>query len=166
MSNPIITFGFPRTECACTECVLNCQHLPGYLIPSDLTAIATELGYENLLTFALAHLLASSGATVMANGELFQIPTLVPARQSDGTCKFLTADHRCAIHRVSPYGCSHFDVHQSMAEADERSLAGLAAIAQEWKAGGLYTRIWIMLHAMNRHALSPQQARIKLQQAI
>ena len=158
MLAPRITFGFPRTECACDECVLNCQHIPGYLIPTDLAAIAAELGYDNLLTFALEHLLASLGATVMANGEMFQIPTLVPARQANGACQFLTAENRCAIHAVSPFGCSHFDIHQSNAEADERSLTGLQAIAREWKAGGLYARLWTILHAMRRDAPSPIEA--------
>jgi hypothetical protein len=32
-------FGFTRTECACGECVMNCQHMPSYLIPEDLPAI-------------------------------------------------------------------------------------------------------------------------------
>lgn len=162
MSAARTTFGFSRTECACAECVLNCHHIPGYLIPSDLTAIAAELRVDNLLAFALENLLASPGATVMAHGELFQIPTLVPARQANGSCKFLTADNRCAIHSVSPFGCGYFDVHQSSAEADERSLAGLAAIAQEWKAGGLYARLWTILHAMKRNALSPIEAKDQL----
>lgn len=166
MSDTRITFGFPRTECACTECTLNCRFIPGYLIPTDLTAMAAELGYDNLLSFALENLLASPGATVMANGELFQIPTLVPARQANGACKFLTPENRCAIHAVSPYGCSHFDVHQSKTEADERSLRGLQAIAHEWKTGGLYARIWTILHAMKRDAPSPTKARFHLQQAL
>lgn len=158
-------FGFSRTECACAECVLNCQHLPGYLIPSDLSVIAAQLGYENLLTFALENLLASPGATVMANGEMFQIPTLVPARQTNGACQFLTSENRCLIHAVSPYACRAFDVHQSTAEADERSLAGLAAIAQEWKTGGLYARVWTTLMTMNRDALSPIEAKVRLREA-
>lgn len=165
MSETRTTFGFPRTECACTECTLNCQHIPGYLIPRDLAAIAAQLGYENLLTFALENLLASPGATVMANGEIFQIPTLVPARQTNGACKFLTPENRCAIHVASPYGCSHFDVHQSNAEADERSLMGLSAIAREWARGGLYARIWTILHAMKHDATAPEQARAQLQQS-
>lgn len=164
MSNARITFGFPRTECACAECVLNCRFIPGYLIPTDLTAMAAELGYDNLLSFALENLLASPGATVMANGELLQIPTLVPARQANSSCQFLTAENRCAIHRVSPFGCGFFDVHQSNAEADERSLAGLAVIMREWKTGGLYARIWTILHAMKRDAPAPQEARMHLQQ--
>lgn len=156
-------FGFNRTECACAECALNCRFIPGYLIPADLAAIAEQLGYENLLTFAQANLLASPGATVMASGELFQIPTLVPARQTNGACKFLTADNRCAIHAVSPYGCSYFDVHQSNAEADERSLVGLYAIAREWNVGGLYARLWTILHAMKLEALSPMESRTQLE---
>lgn len=162
MSDPSITFGFARTECACDECALNCRFIPGYLIPTDLDAMAAHLGYESVLTFALENLLASSGATVMADGELFQIPTLVPARQANGACHFLTAENRCAIHTVSPYGCSHFDVHQSKAEADERSLRGLHAIAQEWKTGGLYARLWLILHTMKRNAPSPVEARTQM----
>jgi Fe-S-cluster containining protein len=143
MSDPRITFGFARTECACEECALNCRIIPGYLIPTDLEAMARHLGYENVLTFALENLLAS--------------PTLVPARQANGACQFLTPENRCAVHRVSPYGCSHFDVHQSKAEADKRSMNGLHAIVNEWKRGGLYARVWAILHAMGRQAMPRHQ---------
>lgn len=153
MSDPRITFGFARTECACDECALNCRYIPGYLIPTDLDAIAAHLGYESVLTFALEHLLASPGATVMADGQVFQIPTLVPARQVNGACKFLTLENRCAIHAVSPFGCSHFDVHQSKAEADRRSMNGLHAILDVWQTGGLYARVWLILHEMGRQAM-------------
>lgn len=166
MSDPRNTFGFARTECACDECALNCRHIPGYLIPTDLDAIAAHLGYESVLTFALENLLASPGATVMANGQVFQIPTLVPARQVNGACKFLTKDNRCAIHAVSPFACSHFDVHQSKTEADVRSLNGLHAIAREWKAGGLYARLWMILHTMNRVAPSPLEAKGRLRRTL
>lgn len=166
MSAVRTTFGFSRTECACAECALNCQFIPGYLIPTDLAAIAAELGYDNLLTFALENLLASPGATVMAHGEVFQIPTLVPARQANSACKFLTVDNRCAIHAVSPYGCSHFDMHQNEAEADKRSLIGLQAIAREWNAGGLYARLWMILHAMKRYAPAPTEAKGQLKEAL
>ena len=162
MSDERITFGFARTHCACEACALNCRFIPGYLIPADLAALANHLGEENLLTFALENLLASPGATVMAEGKVFQIPTLVPARQPNGACKFLTAENRCSIHAVSPYGCSHFDVHQSHTEADTRSLAGLQAIAREWKTGGLYARLWTILHDMKRDAPSPAEAKQRL----
>ena len=166
MSETKTISGFQRTECACAECVLNCHHIPGYLIPSDLSVIAAQLGYENLLTFALENLLASPGATVMANGEMFQIPTLVPARQTNGACQFLTSENRCAIHAVSPYACRAFDVHQSNDEADRRSLAGLAAIAREWKVGGLYARLWTILHALQRKAPSPLENKVRLKKAL
>jgi Fe-S-cluster containining protein len=166
MSDERITFGFARTNCACEGCAMNCRFIPGYLIPSDLTALASQLGEENLLTFALENLLASPGATVMADGEVFQIPTLVPQRQPNGACKFLTTENRCAIHAVSPYGCSHFDVHQSQNEADTRSRAGLKAIAQEWKTGGLYVRLWLILHDLKRVAPSALESRERLQQAL
>ena len=104
MSEARTTFGFPRTECACAECTLNCRFVPGYLIPTDLAAMTAHLGYRSVLTFALENLLASPGATVMADGQVFQIPTLVPARQANGACKFLTPENRCAIHVVSPFG--------------------------------------------------------------
>lgn len=162
MSDPRITFGFARTECACDECVLNCHFIPGYLIPTDLDAIAAHLGDESVLSFALENLLASPGATVMANGQVFQIPTLVPARQANGACKFLTKDNHCAIQAVSPFGCSHFDVHQSKTEADERSLNGLQVIAHEWETGGLYAQVWTILHAMKQVALPAIAARSRL----
>jgi DNA-binding NtrC family response regulator len=104
--------------------------------------------------------------TVMADGQVFQIPTLVPRRQSNGACRFLTADNRCAIHAVSPFGCSHFDVHQSRDEADRISLAGLQAIAREWATGGLYARLWTILHAMKLDAPSPIAARGRLKEAL
>lgn len=166
MSEARITFGFHRTACACAECVLNCRFIPGYLVPTDIAAIAHHLGYENLLAFALENLLASPGATVMANGELFQIPTLVPARHATGVCKFLTAENRCAIHAVSPYGCSHFDVHQSNAEADRRSITGLKAIAREWAIGGLYVQLWRALFSVGRLAASPAEAKRQIKLAL
>lgn len=160
------TFGFPRTTCDCTECVRNCRFIPGYLIPTDLPAIAAYLGYKTVEAFARENLLASPGATVLAQGKLVQIPTLVPDRQANGACKFLTAENHCAIHKVSPYGCSHFDVHQNQAEADERSLAGLAAIAQAWQTGGLYARLWFLLQAMKRKASSPLENKARLKNAL
>jgi len=166
MSETRTTFGFPRTECACAECVLNCQHIPGYLVPGDLSVIAAQLGYENLLPFALENLLASPGATVMANGVMFQIPTLVPARQTNGACQFLTLENRCAIHAVSPYACRAFDVHQSNTEADRRSLAGLKAIAREWAIHGLYANLWRTLFSVGLIAPPPAEGKRQIKMAL
>src|SRR5205085_4247216 len=100
-------FGFTRTNCDCRTCVLNCKHIPGFLIPQDLYRIVKEQGaQERVLEWAEENLLASPGFVAMKDGALFRIPTLVLARKKDRSCKFLTGDERCSLHRVSPYGCS------------------------------------------------------------
>lgn len=159
-------FGFTRTECACGECVTNCEIIPGYLIPSDIEVIATHLGYDDLVQFAIENLLASPGAIVSVAGEIMRIPTLVPQRKSDQTCKFLDANKRCAIHAVSPFGCAFFHCRMSQREADLRSCRGLQAIAREWAAGGLYAQIWALLHTAGLVAPSPIEARARLSKAI
>src|SRR5947209_5313490 len=111
-------FGFSRTQCDCADCTRNCHHLPGYLVPADLERMHRYLAPDqNLRAWAKEHLLASPGALVMSDARTFRIQTLVPARRSDGACVFLTADGRCAIHSVSPFGCAFFDSHMTHAEA-------------------------------------------------
>jgi Fe-S-cluster containining protein len=128
--------------------------------------IAGHLGYDDLVNFAMENLLASPGATVLVDGQVAQIPTLVPNRRPDGVCRFLDPDNRCSIYAVSPYGCAFFDCHQSQREADIRSCRGLQAIAREWSVGGLYARIWVALHIAGFHAPSPTTARARLRAAI
>ncbi|MGE0885430.1 MAG: YkgJ family cysteine cluster protein [Blastocatellales bacterium] len=161
-----IEFGFGRTKCACLECAINCRFIPGYLIPADLERIAKHLGCENLIEFALENLLASPGATVVDRGRMRQIPTLVPARRSDGACKFLDANNRCKIHEVSPFGCAFFDAHQSKAESDYRSGSGLVQIDRAWQEGNLYARLWLLLEALGKVGPSPVAARARLQEAL
>ena len=161
-------FGFERTRCACSDCALNCKHLPGYLVPADVERIARRLGYTNLGDFAFDNLLASVGATVMnAEGQVFQIPTLVPRRKSDGSCVFLDERDRCTIHSVSPFGCSFFDAHQSDAEANARSGRGLREIAREWAAGSrsAYAVLWRGLFEMGLRAVPPGVARRRMKEA-
>lgn len=160
-------FGFARTECACRACQLNCQHLPGYLIPADLPVIAATLGYDDWDTFALENLAASPGAAVMTgDGRMCQIPTLVPQRQANGACKFLDEHLRCRIHAVSPFGCGWFDVHQSPTEADTRSLRGLHAVATDWLMHGMYAHMWLLLKAHGIRAVPPLAAKARMQAAI
>ena len=91
-----IEFGFPRTVCACSECVRNCLHLPGYLVPADLVRIQQHLAPDkDLLLWARESLLASPGAVVAQQGRAFRIPTLVPSQRPGGGCLFLTAEQRC-----------------------------------------------------------------------
>lgn len=75
-------------------------------------------------------IISAAGALVRSRGRPFRIPTLVPARRPDGACTFLTADGRCAVHAVSPFGCAFFDTHMADAEADRRSRHGLQAVLE------------------------------------
>jgi Fe-S-cluster containining protein len=159
-------FGFARTVCACADCALNCHFIPGYLIPADLERIAARLGYDDLIEFAINNLLASPGATVLDGGQVRQIPTLVPARRSDGACLFLDGRNRCAIHDVSPFGCSFFDVHQSKEESDHRSGYGLAQIDRAWRENHPYAQLWLLLRALSLTAPAPAAARARMEAAM
>jgi hypothetical protein len=155
-----IEFGFERTHCACPACTVNCRHIPGYLIPADLERIAAihPLGTD-LFAWAKTHLLASPGALVAQKGALFRIPTLVPARRGDGACVFLSPASACTIHPVAPFGCAFFDAHQSHAQAERRSIAGLNAILRAWNENHLYAQVWRMLSQAGLVAPAPEEAR-------
>jgi len=159
-------FEFARTECACDQCVACCEILPAYLVPSDIEVIAAHLGYDDLIQFAMENLLASPGAIVSVGKNLARIPTLIPQRMPDQSCKFLDVKKRCAIHTVSPFGCRFFDCRMSQREADLRSSLGLQAIAREWAVGGLYAQIWMLLNTAGLVAPSPIEARARLRKAI
>lgn len=160
---PRSEFGFARTECACANCASHCRVVPGYLVPADVERLSRHLGYANPLSFAAENLLASPGATVVQEGRLHRIPTLVPRRQTNGACVFLDENNRCRIHAVAPYGCAMFDSHMSGAEADRRSTRGLWEIARLWAhpKAHLYTLLWRILDATHRRALPPALARLR-----
>ena len=160
---PRTEFGFARTECACANCASHCRVVPGYLMPADVERISRHLGYTNPLSFASENLLASPGATVLQAGQLRQLPTLVPRYQANGACVFLDENSRCRIHAVAPYGCAMFDSHMSDDEANRRSTRGLWEIARLWAnpKAHLYTLLWRILDATNRHALPPALARLR-----
>jgi Fe-S-cluster containining protein len=161
-------FGFIRSECACRECTANCKFISGYLVPADIERIGRALGYSNIVTFAFENLAASPGATVMnAEGRVFQIPTLVPRRKSDGSCKFLDEKNRCSIHAISPFGCAFFDAHQSTDEANGKSARGLQEIARQWVEGrtSLYALIWRLLYSAGHRATAPLDARRRMEEA-
>lgn len=167
MTDPDRTeFGFQRTVCACPECVQNCRHLPGYLIPADLGRIQQHLAAgEDLLAWARHHLRASPGAMVLHQGRAFRIPTLVPARRADGACLFLADQDRCQIHAVAPFGCAFFDAHQAHEEADRRSRRGLQAVAEAWRRGDPFAQVWRALHQAGLHSPPPEVCRRQLHQA-
>lgn len=159
-------FGLARTVCACPDCSRNCRYIPGYLIPADLERIHHHLTPgQDLFAWAKHYLLASPGAKVMHKGQVFRIRTLVPARQPNGACTFLTTEGRCSIHAVAPYGCSFFDAHQLHTEADRRSLCGLQTIMEAWSKFDLYAHVWLMLNHAGLRATAPEICRQNLQQA-
>ena len=166
MSDRRTELGFERTVCDCRACKINCEFIPGFLLPSDIRRIALHLGYSNPVEFALDNLLASPGAIVVDRGQIRRIRTLTPARRQDGACLFLDEEHRCRIHSVSPYGCSHFDAHQTDEEADLRSSAGHYQVDLAWKNDHLYARLWLLLNALGRVAPSPVAARDSMRIAI
>jgi Fe-S-cluster containining protein len=166
MSERRTELGFERTVCDCRACKINCEFIPGFLLPSDIRRIALHLGYSNPVEFALDNLLASPGAIVVDRGQIRRIRTLAPARRQDGACLFLDEEHRCWIHSVSPYGCSHFDAHQTDEEANLRSSAGHYQVDLAWKNDHLYARLWLLLNALGRVAPSPVAARARMRAAI
>jgi hypothetical protein len=81
MSDRRTELGFERTVCDCKACKINCEFIPGFLLPSDIRRIALHLGYSNPVEFALDNLLASPGAIVVDRGHIRRIRTLAPARR-------------------------------------------------------------------------------------
>jgi len=67
---------------------------------------------------------------------------------------------------MSPYGCSHFDTHQTDEEADLRSGAGHYQVDLAWKNDHLYARLWMLLNALGRVAPSPVEAHARMRAAI
>jgi Fe-S-cluster containining protein len=156
-------FGFSRTQCDCHECTLNCHRLPGYLVPADLERIHRHTAPDqDLRVWAREWLLASPGALVMSGHRPYRILTLVPARRPDGACIFLTADNRCSVHAVSPFGCAFFDSHMSHAECDRRSKRGLQAVLEAWRASGDYAHVWVDLAGHGLIAEAPKVARLQV----
>jgi hypothetical protein len=152
--------------CACSACVANCRFVPGALIPADLQRIAEYLDESDLTGFALDNLLASPGAIIYTRSGLVRIRTLVPARRTDGACRFLTGEDRCSINAVAPFSCALFDCRQSREEADALSLRGLMEIAIAWQRGDLYAQLWLMLYHTGRIAPSTIEARARMRAAL
>jgi len=139
--------------------------MPGHLVLSDIKRIAERLNEFDIVRFAFDNLLASSGAIVIANGDYKTIPTLVPARKPDGSCRFLKSG-RCEIHAEAPYGCAYFSAEQTKEEADAISERGLQEIARAWQRGDLYVQLWLMLYHAGRIAPSPIEARASMRAAL
>src|SRR5262245_20669367 len=90
---------------------------------------------------------------------MWRIPLFFPSTHMD-------EEHRCRIHNVSPYGCSHFDGRQTDEVADLRSSAGHYQVDLAWKNDHLYARLWLLLKALGRVAPSPVESRARMRAAI
>lgn len=144
-------FGFKRCVATGHDEVLNCRFMPGFLIPADLERMASFCGWNDTVKWAMEHLLASRGATVVYKGQLRHVGSLVPKRQANGHCFYLYGD-LCAIHEVSPFGCAFFHTQMTDQEADAVSEAGIMAMMKDREEHGLYSQIWDALNAMRRIA--------------
>lgn len=115
---------FERTVCACPDCISCCLQQPGCLVPGDVERIEKFLGEP-----VERHLAASPGALVgrFKGGkvETFRIPTIVPKSTETGRCLFLSAEGRCRIHAVAPFGCAYFDTHMGFEESQRRMSWGI-----------------------------------------
>jgi hypothetical protein len=160
-------FGFTRTIRGGWEEVLNCQYLPGFLVAADIERMAAACGAVNVLAWAKQHLLASPGATVMdGEGNVFNIPTLVPARQPCGHCVFLSSDSMCGIHEASPFGCAFVDTTMTREQADERSHAAIHDVLRSWRdRDDGYADLWEVLHNMGRVSPPAVESRLRMAMA-
>lgn len=148
---------FERSTCACRQCSAACRAMPGYLIPGDIERIAAYVGADpDDEVFLGKNFRASEGPLVMKRGQLFRIPTIVPAQFDDnGKCVFLSGSNRCMIHLVSPFGCSRFAVCEPPSrEAEKRSFVGLASIMSSVD----YNLVWAWLWE-NGHRAAPLEDR-------
>lgn len=154
-------------SCDCTQCVLACKSMPGYLVPGDIERIAEFMGVDpDNEDFLADNFRASEGPLLLeaATGKTYRIPTIVPAQYDDnGRCVFLAEGDRCMIHQVSPYGCSRFRVcdHPSR-EADVRSKMGLQAITASLD----YTMLWMWLWQRGLRSPSLADRKRRLQELL
>jgi Fe-S-cluster containining protein len=114
-----------RTFCDCRRCTAFCRTMPGDLAPGDIDRIADYLGVEATEQFVQANFRAASGRTIPYRGGEADVPTIVPAQRPDGRCVFFTADERCAIHPVAPFGCSRFNYCDEPDHEDHRRMRRL-----------------------------------------
>jgi hypothetical protein len=132
--------------------------MPGCLIPADLGRMIPK-GIDPF-KWAEENLLASPGALVMKDGEVFRIPTLVPAVQEDGACIHLTEDHQCSIHENAPFGCAFFDCGPEPKGLIDK---GLVEIHKSFAdVTNLYAALWIHLAYKGRVQRKPEELRAEM----
>jgi hypothetical protein len=147
--------GFTRTQCGCQFCQAPCRHMPGSLDVADLNLCPPG---EDIFSWAEQHLRAVCDKPY---------PTLVPARQENGSCHWLF-EGRCAVHDNAPYSCAFFDMHMTEVEVARRSAATIEARREDAARHGLYERVWLHLRRVgligipgNRSALAEEMEDIR-----
>lgn len=138
-------FGLTRTTCACFKCSVWCQHMPGFLVPSDLDRLIPE-GVDPYC-WAEEHLRASPGLrlTDPETRVTINIPSLVPAKAATGHCHWYV-NGLCAVHDNSPFGCAYYkQCQQTSTQADKISWAGRHARAVAFEGEHLYAKLWTHL---------------------
>ncbi len=120
------------------------------MIPADVPRMAIHLGYKNVVDFVREKCSAGAGAKVYYGGVYREVPNITPARKEDGTCVFLSADKKCTIHAVAPYGCAFFDSHMSEKRGDMVSSEGVRTNMQDFDAEGEYSLLWYYLHPLGK----------------
>lgn len=158
-----IELGFARTTCDCKKCSVFCEHMPGFLIPSDLERLIPD--GEDPLVWAEEHLRASFGSLVRSGGVLKWTPSLVPAKGDSGSCHWLK-EGRCTVHENSPFGCAFLDQHMTDREAEKRSQAARDARWDDFVADGLYSQIWNHLCEKGLTYRTGNEDRAKVRQAL
>jgi len=158
-----VEFGFSRTSCACRKCSVFCEHMPGFLVPSDLTRLIPPDADPFL--WAETHLRASFGALLPSPEGMRWIPSLVPAKAINGHCHWLKDGH-CEVHEVSPYGCAFLDQHMSNREAQRRWKAGREARWDEMVCEGLYEKLWVHLSEKDLVYSTGDEDRKRISQAL
>jgi hypothetical protein len=133
--------------------------MPGFLIPADLQRMIPVDADPR--EWADKNLLASPGALVAdsVTGQMYRIPTLVPATKPDGSCANLTEDGRCSIHAISPFGCAFFDCGSGTLAAADLARKGLLAVQDSFEDAAhrtLYRTLWTRL-LMSGHTQRPAE---------
>jgi len=174
------SLGFERTVSTAFEDVLYCKFMPGFLLAEDIEPLTLHLGYTNPIQMAKDHLVASPGSTVVKDGAIHRLGTLVPARapigstgqlafgeSSQGPCKFLDRNDRCIIHAQAPWACAFCDSIMSKAEGDRRTLAANIELWKSWhgRADG-YADLWQILWTMGRRGIAPRLSRARILAAL
>ena len=82
------------------------------------------------------------------SARFVKLPTITPAVKPDGSCVFLTAEGKCQIHEVSPYGCAFFDhTIPSVQAQDETRRKASIAINSDMRTG----LVLLIQYAQGKH---------------